>query len=98
MITTKQRAYLRGLANRENAILQVGKDGINDALVENIREALEARELVKVSCLETCPVSAKDAIADVLLKIEGAEPVQVIGRKFVIYKRNLKEPKIVFPR
>lgn len=98
MITTKQRAYLRGLANKENAILQVGKDGMNDPLIENIREALEARELVKVSCLETCPITAKDAIAAVLEKIEGSDPVQVIGRKFVIYKRNLKEPKIVLPR
>ena len=59
MITTKQRAYLRGLANSAPAILQVGKDGITPALVENILVALEARELVKVSVLETAPLSAK---------------------------------------
>lgn len=97
MITTKQRAYLRGLANKEPAILQIGKDGITDALVANVSEALDARELVKVSCLETCPVKASDAMSEMLEKIPHSEPVQVIGRKIVIYKRNLKEPKIVLP-
>ncbi len=97
MITTKQRAYLRSLANGVNAILQVGKEGITDALVKNIDEALEAREIVKVSVLETSPISAKDAIAEVMEKIPHCEAVQVIGRKFVVYKRNLKEPKIILP-
>ena len=86
MITTKQRAYLRGLANGEPAILQVGKDGVTPALIGNISLALDAREIVKVSVLETAPLSAKEAIA------------QVIGRKFVLYKQNKKEPKIVLPR
>lgn len=98
MITTKQRAYLRGLANGEPAILQVGKDGITPALVENILVALEARELVKVSVLETAPLSAKEAIAEVMAGIPEAEAVQVIGRKFVLYRQNKKEPKIVLPR
>lgn len=97
MITTKQRAYLRGLANRENAILQIGKDGVTGAVIENIAVALEARELVKVSLLETCAEAPRDAMAGILDGIAGAEPVQVIGRKLVIYKRNLKEPKIVLP-
>lgn len=98
MITTKQRAYLRGLANSAPAILQVGKDGITHALVENILVALEARELVKVSVLETAPLSAKEAIAEVMAGIPEAEAVQVIGRKFVLYRQNKKEPKIVLPR
>ena len=97
MITTKQRAYLRGLANKEPAILQVGKEGIIDALIANISEALVARELVKVSVLETAPISSKEAIAAVLEKLPGTEAVQVIGRKFVVYRRNLKEPKIILP-
>ena len=97
MITTKQRAYLRGLANGAPAILQVGKDGITPALVQNISVALDARELVKVSVLETAPLSAKEAIAEVMEGIPGAEAVQVIGRKFVLYKKNHKEPKIVLP-
>ena len=97
MITTKQRAYLRGLANKESAILQVGKEGVTDALVANIRLALDARELVKVSVLETAPLSSREAIGEVMEKIPGSEAVQVIGRKFVLYKRNLKEPKIILP-
>lgn len=98
MITTKQRAYLRGLANGAPAILQVGKDGITPALVQNISVALDARELVKVSVLETAPLSAKEAIAEVMAGIPEAEAVQVIGRKFVLYKKNKKEPKIVLPQ
>lgn len=97
MITTKQRAYLRGLANKEPAILQVGKEGVTAALVANIRLALDARELVKVSVLETAPLSSREAIGEVVEKIPGSEAVQVIGRKFVLYKRNLKEPKIILP-
>ena len=92
MITTKQRAYLRGLANSAPAILQVGKDGITPALVENILVALEARELVKVSVLETAPLSAKEAIAEVMAGIPEAEAVQVIGRKFVLWRRS-SDPK-----
>ena len=97
MITTKQRAYLRSLANGIPAILQVGKEGVTEALIKNIDEALDAREIVKVSVLETSPVSSKEAIEEVLEGINGCEAVQVIGRKFVVYKRNLKEPKIILP-
>ena len=97
MITTKQRAYLRSLANKEPSILQVGKEGVTESLVANIRLALEARELVKVSVLETAPLSAKEAIGEVMEKVPGSEAVQVIGRKFVLYKRSLKEPKIILP-
>ena len=97
MITTKQRAYLRSLANGIPSILQVGKEGITEALIKNIDEALDAREIVKVSVLETSPVSSKEAIELVMNGIKGCEAVQVIGRKFVVYKRNLKEPKIILP-
>lgn len=97
MITTKQRAYLRSLANGIPSILQVGKEGITEALIGNIEEALAAREIVKVSVLETAPLSSKEAIEEVMNSINGCEAVQVIGRKFVVYKRNLKEPKIILP-
>lgn len=97
MITTKQRAYLRSLANGIPAILQVGKEGVTEALIRNVDEALNAREIVKVSVLETSPVSSKEAIEEVMNGIKGCEAVQVIGRKFVVYKRNLKEPKIILP-
>lgn len=98
MITTKQRAYLRGLANGEPAILQVGKEGVTAPFIANVVTALEAREIVKVSVLETAPLSAKEAIAKVMAGIEGCEAVQVIGRKFVVYKENKKEPKILLPK
>ena len=97
MITTKQRAYLRSLANGIPAILQVGKEGVTEALIRNVDEALDAREIVKVSVLETSPVSSKEAIELVMNGIKDCEAVQVIGRKFVVYKRNLKEPKIILP-
>ncbi|MBE6893412.1 MAG: YhbY family RNA-binding protein [Oscillospiraceae bacterium] len=97
MITTKQRAYLRSLANGIPSILQVGKEGVTEALIKNVDEALNAREIVKVSVLETSPVSSKEAIEEVMNGIKGCEAVQVIGRKFVVYKRNLKEPKIILP-
>ena len=97
MITTKQRAYLRSLANGIPSILQVGKEGVTEALIKNVDEALNAREIVKVSVLETSPVSSKEAIELVMNGIKGCEAVQVIGRKFVVYKRNLKEPKIILP-
>lgn len=97
MITTKQRAYLRSLANGVNAILQIGKEGVTANFIENISKALDAREIVKVTVLETAPLSAREAVAEVMEKIPGTEAVQVIGRKFVVYKRNLKEPKIVLP-
>ncbi len=94
MITSKQRASLRAMANTMDPILQVGKEGVGENLIANVRQALAARELIKLSVLETSPVSAREAIAQVLEAIPGAEPVQVIGRKFVVYKRNEKEPKI----
>lgn len=95
MITSKQRATLRGMANKIEPVVQVGKEGLSENILENVREALEARELIKVTVLETCPLTAREAIAEVLENIRGAEPVQVIGRKFIVYKRNQKDPKIV---
>lgn len=97
MITTKQRAYLRSLANGIPSILQIGKEGVTEAFIGNVEEALAAREIVKVSVLETAPLSSKEAIEEVMNSITGCEAVQVIGRKFVVYKRNLKEPKIILP-
>lgn len=97
MITTKQRADLRSLANGIPAVVTIGKEGVTESVIGNIGEALDAREIVKVSVLETAPLSSKEAIEEVMNAIHGCEAVQVIGRKFVVYKRNLKEPKIVLP-
>ncbi len=97
MITTKQRAFLRGLANPLEPIFQVGKGGITPNLIVQVKDALAAREMIKLSVLETSPITAKEA-ANELAASATADVVQVIGRKFTLYKRNEKEPKIELPR
>ena len=92
-ITSKQRAQLRGLAAAEDTIIQVGKGGITENLIASVEAALKARELVKGRVLENSMLSAREA-CDQLAEACRAEQVQVIGTKFVLYKRNEKEPKI----
>ena len=92
-LTSKQRAQLRGLAMNADCIIQVGKGGIGDSLVESVSAALKARELVKGKVRENSRLTAREA-CDALCEACKAEPVQVIGSKFVLYKRNEKEPKI----
>ncbi len=87
MLTSKQRAQLRGLANRLDAIFQVGKGGINDQLTRQIDETLEARELIKVRVLETSPCKAREA-ADQLAAAVHADVVQVIGSRFILYRES----------
>ena len=93
-ITSKQRAQLRGLAMSEDTIIQIGKGGITEAVVTSVDNALRARELVKGKVLENSMLTAREA-CDALSEACKAEQVQVIGTKFVLYKRNDKEPKIV---
>ena len=93
-ITSKQRAQLRALAMQEDTIIQVGKGGINDALVASVNDALRARELVKGKVLENSMLTAREACNELSERCK-AEQIQVIGTKFVLYKRNEKEPKIV---
>ena len=90
MITTKQRAYLRSLANELEPIGQIGKGGLSDNLIKTVENALEARELVKLSVLENSPLSARELMSG-LCEAIGCEPVQVIGRKIVVYRRSSKE-------
>lgn len=96
-MTSKQRAYLRGLANPLEAIVHVGKGGVSDTLFKQADDALTARELIKGKALETAPESAREA-AETIAAAVGAEVVQVIGRVFVLYRRNNEEPKIVLPK
>jgi RNA-binding protein len=96
MLTSKQRAYLRGLANKEETIFQIGKGGINDNLVVQVNDALEARELIKLRVLETAPVTAKEAAFELAEKT-NSDSVQVIGSRFVLYKESKENKKIVFP-
>lgn len=93
MLTSSQRAKLRGLANDKESIVQVGKDGINENLVHALDEALEARELVKATVLKNCDLPVRE-VCHVLAAELGADPVQVIGRKFVLYRPSKKNPVI----
>ena len=90
MLTSKQRAFLRGMANGIDAIFQVGKNGVTPELRDTVFNALEARELVKITML-----GAREA-AEMLASRTGAEVVQVIGNKFVLYKQA-KKPIIELP-
>ncbi len=95
MISTKQRAYLRGLANKIEVVLQIGKNGIDDNVVKQANEALAAREIIKGSVLENSDYSARDAV-QALSELCNADIVQTIGRRFVLYK-PAKKPIIVLP-
>lgn len=96
MITTKQRAYLRSLANGIDTIMQIGKGGITENLVKTVSDALEARELIKLSVLETAPFTPKECMAE-LTEALGCEAVQVVGRKVVLYRESLENKKINLP-
>lgn len=93
MLTSKQRAQLRGLAMKEDTIIQIGKGGITESVVASVSAALKARELVKGKVLENSMLTAREA-CDALCEACKAEGVQVIGTKFVLFKRNPNEPKI----
>ncbi len=96
-MTSKQRAYLRSLANPLQPIVHVGKGGLSDTLEKQADDALTARELVKGKVLESAPDTTR-AAAEALAQVVGAEVVQVIGRVFVLYRRNPENPQIVLPR
>ncbi len=96
MLNSRQRAQLRGMANSYDAIFQVGKGGINEQLIKQVDEALEARELIKLRVLETCPDTSREA-ADTIAEAVGADVVQVIGYRFILYResKNNKTIKLV---
>lgn len=97
MITSKQRSYLRGLANTIDPILQVGKGGINENMIIQFTDALEARELIKSSVLNNSSISTKDICNELAIKTES-DIVQIIGNKFVLYKESKKNKTIVLPK
>ncbi len=97
-MTSKQRAYLRGLAVNLETILYVGKAGLGPEVVKEADQALAKRELIKGRVLpDTCPESPREA-AESLAAATQSQVVQVIGSRFVLYRRNPKEPKITLPR
>ena len=87
MITSKQRAYLRSLSTSIPTIMQIGKGGISENLIKTVSDALEARELIKMRVLENSPLTAREA-AFRLAEDTNSESVQIIGTRFVLYRRN----------
>ncbi len=93
MLTGKQRSYLRALANTIQPIFQVGKGGVNENMVKQFSDALEAREMIKASVLNNSLSSAKEICNEIAAQT-NAEVVQVIGNKFVLYRES-KEHKVI---
>ena len=96
-MNSKERAYLRGLANNISSIFQVGKNGISDNFIKQIDDALEARELLKIHVLENSPEDIWD-IANSLAKSTNSELVQTIGNKITLYRKKAKNSKINLPK
>ncbi|PYZ94219.1 ribosome assembly RNA-binding protein YhbY [Salipaludibacillus keqinensis] len=96
MLTNKQKRFLRGEAHHIKPIFQVGKAGVNENLVKQVAEALEARELIKVSILQNCDEDRED-VALRVAKGAKAEVVQVIGKTIIFYKESKENKKIELP-
>jgi RNA-binding protein len=96
MLTGKQKSFLRSKAHHLNPIFQVGKGGVNDNLIKQIREALEARELIKVSVLQNCEED-RDDVASVLSKGARSELVQIIGNTIILYKESRENKQLQLP-
>ncbi|WP_297518114.1 ribosome assembly RNA-binding protein YhbY [uncultured Clostridium sp.] len=96
MITTKQRAFLRGMANRMDCIFQVGKNGVEENFLKQVEEILEKRELIKIKVLENSGLTARE-VSDMICEAIGCEGIQAIGSKLVIYKESSKNPVIELP-
>lgn len=97
MLTSKQRAFLRGMANTIEPVFLIGKGGVNDSMVKDIDAALEARELIKIKVLNNSMTDVREASIEIADKI-GADVVQVIGGKFVLYRRSEENQTIQLPQ
>lgn len=99
MINGKQRALLRKLGHDMQPIVQIGKEGMTDQVIAAIDEALEKREILKIAILETAMLDTRDTCNEAAKRL-GAEPVQAIGNKFVLYRRssNEKNRRIELPK
>lgn len=97
MLTSKQRAFLRSLATDIDTIVMVGKGGMSDQIIKQTDDALTARELIKGKVLETSDINSRET-AEILASQTKSEVVQVIGSKFVLFRRNPEKPKIELPK
>ncbi|AZV50847.1 RNA-binding protein [Bacillus halotolerans] len=96
MLTGKQKRFLRSKAHHLSPIFQVGKGGVNDNMIKQISEALEARELIKISVLQNCEDDKND-VAEALVKGSRAQLVQTIGNTIVLYKESKENKQIELP-
>ncbi|MBS4173609.1 ribosome assembly RNA-binding protein YhbY [Bacillus sp. FJAT-49736] len=96
MLTGKQKRFLRSQAHHLSPIFQVGKGGVNENMIKQISDALEARELFKISVLQNCEVD-KETVAEQLAKGAKAELVQIIGNTIVLYKESRENKQIQLP-
>ncbi len=96
-MTSKQRAYLKGLAMTMDPILNVGKSSVTPELVISVDEAIEKRELIKIGVLKNCLDNPR-AIAETIAERTHSQVVQVIGKKIVLYRKNKNKPKIELPK
>jgi RNA-binding protein len=96
-MTSKQRAYLKGLAQTMDPIFQIGKASLTPEICEAVSEALEARELIKISVLKNCFDDPKE-IGQTLAERTRSQVVQVIGRKIVLYRKSKDNKKILLPK
>ena len=96
MLTGKQKRYLRSKAHHLDPIFQVGKGGVNENMVKQVSEALEARELFKISVLQNCEED-KNVVAQQLAEGTGADIVQIIGNTIVLYKESVEKKQITLP-
>ena len=97
MLTGKQKSYLRSEAHHLKPLLQVGKLGVNENLIEQIEDVLEKRELIKVSVLQNCEMDKKD-VAEAISEKADAHIVQVIGSTIVLYKESIEHKNIQLPK
>lgn len=93
MLNSRQRAQLRAMANDMETILQIGKLGITDNTIKQVADALEARELIKLRILETCPTNVRET-ADQVAERVNCDVVQIIGTRFILYKESLNNKTI----
>lgn len=96
-LTSKQRAHLRSLAHALKPILQVGSEGVTDALLRSVEEAFNTRELMKVKVLQSAPERPRETADRIVAGLQGVHVVQTIGRTIVLYRKHPEEPEIRLP-
>lgn len=97
MLTGKQRSYLKGLANNIDPIFQIGKNGLSDNFINQVEEAIETRELIKIKILQNSMLDPTEVANEIADRID-AEFVQSIGSRFVLYKESIENKKIQLPK